>query len=124
MLEYLLLTTNARGIAPVLESNEVDVWVPALCDVEVVAGVRRSLVRGLLSVGRATQAIEDYLDLTLVRSSHQPLLARIFELRSNFTSYDATYVSLAEMLRAELLTTDERLARAVRTHTKVPVLPD
>lgn len=124
LVEYLLLTANARRVALVLESNDVDVWVPALCDVELVAGVRRSLLRGLLSKSRAAQAIEDYLDLPLVRSGHQPLLARMFELRSNFTSYDATYVSLADKLRAKLLTTDERLARAVRAHTKIPVLLD
>jgi predicted nucleic acid-binding protein len=33
-------------------------------------------------------------------------------------------VALAEVLAADLLTADERLARAVRTHTSVGVLVD
>jgi predicted nucleic acid-binding protein len=46
----------------------------------------------------------------------------MLELAENFTAYDAAYVSLAERLRAGFLTTDDRLARAVRAHTSVAVL--
>jgi len=49
-------------------------------------------------------------------------MARIFELRDNFSSYDATYVALAESIGAELLTSDGRLARAVKTHTTVSII--
>ena len=76
-----------------------------------------------LSPRRAEEAARDYLDLPLVRHGHQRLLARILELRSNFSAYDATYVSLAEELEGQLLTADERLARAVRTHTQIGVFP-
>lgn len=37
---------------------------------------------------------------------------RAWELRENVRGHDAMYVALAEMLRATLLTTDSRLARA------------
>jgi predicted nucleic acid-binding protein len=47
----------------------------------------------------------------------------MLELRSNFSTYDACYVALAEALGAEVLTADERLARAVRAHTAVGVVP-
>jgi predicted nucleic acid-binding protein len=50
-------------------------------------------------------------------------MPRMLELRSNFSAYDACYVALAELLGADLLTADERLARAVRTHTAVNLLP-
>jgi predicted nucleic acid-binding protein len=123
LVEYLLLTTKGRQVTPILESEDVDVWVPALCDVEVVSGVRRSLVHGLLSERRSAEAIEDYLDLPLIRSGHETLLPRMFQLRANFTAYDATYVALSERLGAELLTTDEPLARAVRAHTPIPIIP-
>ena len=122
-MEYLLLTAKGRQVSPILESEDVDVWVPALCDVEVVAGVRRSLIHGLLSERRSAEAIEDYLDLPLIRSGHESLLPRMFQLRANFTAYDATYVALSEQLGAELLTTDEPLARAVRAHTPIAILP-
>jgi predicted nucleic acid-binding protein len=99
------------------------VHVPALCDVEVVAGLRRGVLRGSLSARRATEAVEDYLDLPLTRHGHQGLLERILELRPNFSAYDATYVALAEWLHADLLTADAGLKRATGTHTDVAVLP-
>ena len=97
--------------------------MPALCDVEVAAGLRRALLRRALSGERAEEAVRDYLDLPLSRHGHQGLVVRILELRANFSAYDATYVALAEHLGAELLTADERLARAVQAHTKIAVLP-
>lgn len=67
-------------------------------------------------------ALEDYLDLPLTRHGHRSLLSRILALRSNFSAYDATYVSLAESLGAELLTADQPLARSVKNLLKVKVL--
>jgi predicted nucleic acid-binding protein len=64
---------------------------------------------------RAADALEDYLDLPLFRHGHQALLARVLQLRSNFSAYDAAYVALAEQLKGELLTADDGLARAIRT---------
>jgi predicted nucleic acid-binding protein len=52
---------------------------------------------------------------------HAGLLERMLELRANFTAYDATYVALAEELAGGLLTADDRLARAVRSHTNLRV---
>jgi predicted nucleic acid-binding protein len=57
--------------------------------------------------------------LPVTRHGHVPLLPRILGLEASFSAYDAAYVALAELLHAELLTADERLARAVRTHTEV-----
>ncbi len=64
---------------------------------------------------RAAEALEDYLDLPLVRHGHQALLGRVLQLGSNFSAYDATYVALAEQLKGELLTADDALARAIRS---------
>lgn len=97
--------------------------MPALCDVEVVAGLRHALLRRALSDQRAEDALLDYLDLPLVRHGHQRLLERVLELRRNFSAYDATYVALAEQLPGDLLTADARLTRAVRTHMELRVLP-
>jgi len=123
MLEYLLQTEAADAIGSVVRLADVDLRVPALCDVEVAAGLRRALLRDLVSAERADEALVHYLLLPLTRHGHQGLLPRVLGLRSNFSAYDACYVALAELLDAELLTADERLARAVRTHTIVGVLP-
>lgn len=119
-----MLQTNAsEAIGDVLRLPDADVRVPALCDIEVAAGLRRALLRGLLSVDRAALALRQYLLMPLTRHGHGALLPRVIELRSNFSAYDACYVALAESLGAALLTADEPLARAVRTHTKIAVLP-
>ncbi|HLB78377.1 MAG TPA: type II toxin-antitoxin system VapC family toxin, partial [Candidatus Dormibacteraeota bacterium] len=66
-------------------------------------------------------ALEDYLDLPLIRHGHQALLGRMLKLRSNFSAYDAAYVALAEQLKGELLTADGGLARSVRRHLPLPL---
>lgn len=55
----------------------MDLRVPALCDVEVTAGLRRALLHDFLSVERANQAIAHYMDLPLTRHGHQGLLPRM-----------------------------------------------
>jgi len=50
------------------------------------------------------------------------LLERILSLRHNFSAYDASYVALAELLDAEIVTADAALARAIRTHSRLRVL--
>lgn len=93
--------------------------MPALCDVEVAAGLRAAMRRGAIDGRRAEEAITDYLELPLTRHGHQRLLRRALSLRDNFSAYDAVYVALAERLAASLLTGDLRLARALRRHTDV-----
>jgi predicted nucleic acid-binding protein len=68
-------------------------------------------------------AVDDYLDLPLTRHGHQSLIPSVLGLRRNFSAYDAIYVALAEHLDGELLTADQALARAVRTHLEVTTIP-
>ena len=51
-----------------------------------------------------------------------PLMVRAYELRSNLTPYDATYVALAEGLSCALVSADARLARAPGIHCHVDIL--
>jgi predicted nucleic acid-binding protein len=123
LVEYLLRTELAPAMESVISAPDADLHVPALCDVEVSAALRRGLLRKLLTERRAQQALEDYLDLPLTRHGHQALLGRILSLRTNFSAYDASYVALAERLDAALLTGDEGLARSLRAHTRLTTLP-
>ncbi|HEY2385213.1 MAG TPA: type II toxin-antitoxin system VapC family toxin [Terriglobia bacterium] len=85
-------------------------------------GNRSALLRKELSIDRAAEALQDYEDLPLRLNTHRPFLKRVWELRNNFSAYDAAYVVLAEQLKAEFLTADNRLARSVRAHTSVRLI--
>ncbi len=122
LTEYLLRTACASFIENELANVEVDLHIPALCDVEVASVLRRAIIEGRLSPERATEALRDLCDLPLTRHGHQLLLERILQLHHNFSAYDATYVALAERMKAELLTADRGLARAVRNLGGLTVL--
>jgi predicted nucleic acid-binding protein len=90
-----------------------DLHAPHALDLEVLSALRR--------LG-PPEPLSDFLEMPVVRYPHTLLLPRMWELRHNFSAYDAVYVALAEGLEAPLLTSDRRLARATRKHTDVEVL--
>jgi len=111
VVEYLLGTGLAEWVEERFVS-ETAIHAPHVLDVEVVAVLRRFVRFGDVSTRRATQALQDLTTLRVARYPHFPLLARMWELRENVTPRDAAFVALAELLDAELITTDLRLARA------------
>jgi predicted nucleic acid-binding protein len=121
LIEYLLRTPRAPLLAAIVEAPGVSLHVPALCDVEVAAVLRRALLTKRLDEGRAREALIDYFDLPITRHGHAALVARILQLRDNFSAYDATYAALAETLGASFVTADDALARAARTHLSIAV---
>jgi predicted nucleic acid-binding protein len=123
LVEYLFGTPAGRRLAPMLEQREAWLNVPALCDLEVAAAVRRALAGRRMSTARATIAVRDYLDLPLTRHGHAGLLSRVLELRHNFSMYDAAYVVLAERLDATLVTADGALRAQVTRSRIVAVAP-
>lgn len=85
---------------------------PHLLDIEVAHTLRRLVLRGELTAGRATAGIEDLRSMPVVRYPHHLLLPRVWQLRHNLTAYDAVYVALAEALGATLLTLDAGIGKA------------
>jgi predicted nucleic acid-binding protein len=103
------------------------VHAPALIDAEV-----SSVVRGLaittkpnvrITADRAELMLADYAGLRIVRHPMQPMQARVFELRHNFTAYDAMYVALAERLGLPLLTDDAKFAGTPGHHAEIQLYP-
>jgi predicted nucleic acid-binding protein len=110
------LLASMSGDEPLRQRLARVVHAPALIDAEV-----SSVIRGLaittkpdvrITADRAEMMLSDYAGLRIVRHPMQPLQARVFELRDNFTACDAMYVALAERLALPLLTDDAQLAGA------------
>ena len=121
LVEFLLRTDRGRRAAAVVTKPGVDLHVPSLCDIEVASALR-GLVRGRrVTIGRAREALADYVDLPLMRHDHLGIVSRIFALRDNLSAYDAAYVALAEGLGARLLSGDERLVVATRAASDLDV---
>ncbi|WP_007024296.1 type II toxin-antitoxin system VapC family toxin [Saccharomonospora iraqiensis] len=93
--------------------GDEELAAPHLIDSEVTQVLRGLVRRGSLSEGQGDLALNAFGRLALERFPADPLRPRMWALRHNLSAYDATYVALAEMLRATaLLTTDARLANA------------
>jgi predicted nucleic acid-binding protein len=92
---------------------------PHLLDIEVMSALR-SLVRSQrVDAHLAKQLIKSLSDLPVQRYGHTQLLPRVWELRTNFTAYDASYIALAEAADATLYTCDNKLSRGHQARVKV-----
>ncbi len=96
-----------------------DLHAPHLIDVEVASALRKLVRLGEIGESFARRALTDFADFDLARYPHLPFLGRIWQLRTNLTAPDATYVALTESLGATLVTTDRRFARAPALRTRV-----
>ena len=122
VLELLLASaTGARVGDRVLSPGEI-VCAPHLIDLEVAQVLRRFSLSGDLEPSRASEALQDFLDLPIERYRHDLFLTRIWQMRHNVTAYDAAYIALAEALDAVLITTDAHLAAASGHDARVEVL--
>jgi predicted nucleic acid-binding protein len=125
LTELILGRPAGDVVSEHLASHGFALHAPHLVDVEVLSALRRLVSSGEASAERAAEAIADLHDLPIERYPHDILVPRIWQLRENFSAYDASYVALAEGLADEpvpLLTADGRLARALTDHVGVPVL--
>lgn len=98
--------------------------VPHLADSEVVHALRSQVLRGSIPAGAGQAALATWMRLGIRRYPARGLLPRVWDLRTNLSSYDATYVALAESLDCELLTADARLAAAPGPRCPIVVVKD
>lgn len=89
-----------------------DIAAPTLVMFESANIIRRHELAGLVSADQAAQAHADLLDLAIEHWPYEVLASRVWALRGNLSAYDASYVALAELIGATLVTLDRRIARA------------
>jgi predicted nucleic acid-binding protein len=83
--------------------------------------IRRHEMAGLVSADQAAQAHVDLLDLSIEQWPYELLGSRVWELRVNLSAYDASYVAVAELSDAPLVTLDRRISRAPNLRCDVTV---
>lgn len=85
---------------------------PSLAVFEAANILRRQQLAGRLERVEASLAHDDLMSLPLQLWPYDAVAGRAWELRETLTAYDASYVALAELLSADVITLDQRLARA------------
>jgi predicted nucleic acid-binding protein len=124
-IEWLLQTPKGAAVEARIFRKSGDpprLHAPHLLDVEVAQVLRKHVARGLVSEARGQAALQDFLQMPLLRYPHDVLLPRVWELRKNLTAYDAVYVALSEALEIPLLTCDAKIADAPGHHAHVDVI--
>jgi predicted nucleic acid-binding protein len=120
VVEYLLGSEPGQRIGARM-AQDGDLNVPHLTGVEVASALRTAAMARSIDLATARFAIDGFRDLPASRWPVEPLLPRVWELRGNFTAYDAVYVALAEALPGVLVTTDAKLASAAQAFSDVAV---
>lgn len=110
VVELLLRTTAGLAVERTIEDSSLA--APAHLDAEVLSALGRLTRGGEVPEERVAPALEALARAPIRRYPLEPLLAEVWALRANVSLRDGLYLALAQELRAPLLTTDGRLARA------------
>ena len=109
MIDLLTGTERASRVASLLDD---DLYAPDLLVAEVFSFLRR-MSNNKRMTDAAADSLAEATEQAPVEYLHSWMYSsRIWQLRHTMSSYDATYVALAEDLGSPLITTDLRLARA------------
>jgi len=120
VVDYLLGLSPELNLPREIE-NAGDIAFPGLLEIEALSAIGRIMRSGRISRQRALGAIEDLTAFPALRYDHTHILPRIFELQTNFSAYDATYLALAESLNGSLLTMDTAF-RSYRGKAKIRLI--
>lgn len=118
-----LLDSGSTGEWVTQRLSGTDVYGPTLLPFECASVIRRHESAGLISADQAAQAHADLLVLPLELWPYEALATRVWQLRTNLSAFDASYVAVAETIDAPLLTLDVRIGRAPRVTCRVEIPP-
>lgn len=122
LLEVLLRTKAGEAVQQRILDPRETLHAPHVIDVEITQVLRRYAARREIDSERGRGALADLAAFPLRRYSHTLFLNRIWELRENFTAYDAAYIALTEALDATLVTRDRPLVAACTSFIRTEVV--
>lgn len=106
----LLIDPGSAGDAIAARLQDATLLAPALLPFELANVLRLRRNAGLLSPAEARLAHDEFMALPVDFWPWEAFATRAWELGENLSSYDASYVALAEQCDAALLTRDRRIA--------------
>lgn len=114
VIDLLVRSDRGEQVRNVLQSRaDEDLATVAHLDAEVFSGLARTYRAGVLDANDVAELLRRLADLAVTRLPITgELLAAAWALRDNIAARDALYVAAARALPGELVTTDDRLARA------------
>jgi predicted nucleic acid-binding protein len=112
-------TSIAIRLADRISRPGESLHAPHVIDLEVLSALRSMEARKQIPHAVATTAVSDLLAVDLARHGHDLLAPRIWQLRTNLTAYDASYIALAELLASPIITCDAKLAAAPGNRARI-----
>lgn len=121
-------------VALFVDQGETGTWVadelrghtiaaPHLVMFETANVIRRHLAAKLITLGAARHADRFLRSFNIELWPFEALSERAWELRANLTTYDASYVALAEKLGGSVVTLDRRIAAVKRLRCPIHTPP-
>lgn len=121
VVELLIDGPSAEWLRRELAERGEPIAVPHLLDIEVASALRKLTAGQRIDPRYSRELLMQVASLPAERYPHTYLLGRIWELRQNFSAYDAAYIALAEEMNAVLFTCDDKLRKGHRA--RVVLLP-
>lgn len=117
-----VVSAGRRGEAARRRLATEELAAPELIDIEFLNAISGLALAKRITQARAAAAVARVGSLGIERFRHEILIRRAWDLRHNLTPYDGTYIALAEVLDAPLVTGDARIAGAPGLRCSVEVL--
>lgn len=111
-----------RQSAALAAMAQVELWAPAILDMEVTSALWRLARTGQISDEEADEGVHALQTAPVRRVDDPAIVGEAWRLRQSVRIPDAFYVATARLLDATLITSDARLSRAPGIGVTVTVL--
>jgi predicted nucleic acid-binding protein len=116
----MLVYADERGRkARAVLARDTEWAAPEHWKTEVYSVIRGLTLGGRITENHAVHAVDRLPRLGIEHVPLDPLLPRMWSLRTTISGYDAAYVAFAEARGVPLVTSDARLGRAALTYCRV-----